>query len=67
MTVTIPVLGVVILIFILHTIITHLINWAYRKAWAQDAMEEVGLMLILTLFNIIEVAACIAVLKYYLT
>jgi hypothetical protein len=64
MTVTVPVLGIVILIFVLHTIITHLLNWGYRKAWGQTAGES--LIFLLYVLTIVEVLVCIGLLKYYI-
>jgi hypothetical protein len=62
MEVSVPVLGLVLLIFTLHTVLTHLLNWAYRKAWAED-----GVLVFLTvLFNIAEIGACISLLNYYI-
>jgi hypothetical protein len=62
MTVEVPVLGIVLLIFTLHTILTHLLNWAFRKAWVED-----GVFVFLTvLFNIAEIGACISLLNYYI-
>jgi hypothetical protein len=67
MTVTVPVLGIVILIFTLHTIVTHLINWGYRKADDMQNLDNgAGIMLLLILFNIIEVVICIGLLSYYI-
>lgn len=67
MTVTVPVLGIVILIFVLHTIITHLLNWGYRKADdMQSPDNSAGIMLLLIFFNLIEIVVCIGLLKYYI-
>jgi hypothetical protein len=62
MEVSVPVLGLVLLIFTLHTILTHLLNWAYRKAWEED-----GVLVFLTVFlTIVEVAICVSLLDYYI-
>jgi hypothetical protein len=62
MEVSVPVLGLVLLIFTLHTILTHLINWAYRRAWEND-----GVLVFLTVFlTIVEIGACISLLNYYI-
>ena len=62
MEVSVPVLGLVLLIFTLHTILTHLLNWAYRKAWAED-----GILVFLTaLLTIVEVIICVSLLDYYI-
>jgi hypothetical protein len=31
MTITIPILGVILMLMVLSTILEHLINWGYRK------------------------------------
>jgi hypothetical protein len=68
MTVTVPVLGIIILIFVLHTIITHLLNWGYRKADDQQNPDNAaGVMLLLIFFNLLEIVICIGLLKYYIT
>ena len=62
MTVEVPVLGIVLLIFTLHTILTHLLNWAFRKAWVES-----GEALFLTaLLTVVEVIICISLLNYYI-
>jgi hypothetical protein len=62
MTVSVPVLGIVLLIFTLHTVLTHLLNWAYRRAWAED-----GVLVFLTVFlTIVEVIICVSLLDYYI-
>jgi hypothetical protein len=62
MEVSVPVLGLVLLIFTLHTILTHLLNWAYRKAWKED-----GVLVFLTaLLTLVEVIICVSLLDYYI-
>jgi hypothetical protein len=62
MEVSVPVLGIVLLIFTLHTVLTHLLNWAYRKAWQED-----GVLVFLTvLLTIVEVIICVSLLDYYI-
>jgi hypothetical protein len=62
MTVTVPVIGIVILIFVLHTIATHLINWMFRET----AEEQTGTMLFLAIMlNIVEVMICTSLLISY--
>ena len=62
MVVEVPVIGIVIIIFLFHTVMTHLINWMFR-----DSLKEVtGAMTGFTLVvGIIEAAICIGVLNYY--
>ena len=62
MEVSVPVLGLVLLIFTLHTILTHLLNWAYRKAWHKDG----GLVFLTAFLTIVEVVICVSLLKYYI-
>jgi len=62
MEVSVPVLGLVLLIFTLHTILTHLLNWAYRNAWKED-----GILVFLTsLLTLAEVIICVSLLNYYI-
>jgi hypothetical protein len=62
MEVSVPVLGLVLLIFTLHTGLTHLLNWAYRKAWKED-----GVLVFLTAFlTLVEVVICVSLLDYYI-
>jgi hypothetical protein len=62
MTVDVPVLGLVLLIFTLHTILTHLLNWAYRNAWKEDPV----LVFLTVLLTIAEIAICVSLLNYYI-
>jgi hypothetical protein len=62
MTVTVPVLGIIIVIFLLHTVVTHLINWAWRKAWEEDT----GLTVIVFLLSGFELILSILLLDYCL-
>lgn len=64
MEVSVPVLGLVLLIFALHTILTHLLNWAYRKAWNETGGESllVGLFIV----TVVEVAMTVSLLHYYI-
>ena len=62
MEVSVPVLGLVLLIFTLHTILTHLLNWAYRKAWEEDGI----LVFFTALLTIVEVIICVSLLDYYI-
>jgi hypothetical protein len=64
MTVEVPLIGIVILIFILHTILTHLINWGMRKAWEETAGES--LIFLLCLLTIVEIVVGISLLHYYI-
>ena len=64
MTVTVPLIGIVILIVILHTIIHHLINWGIRKAWKEIGGESI--VFLLCVLTIAEVAICLALMSYYI-
>jgi hypothetical protein len=62
MTVSVPVLGLVLLIFTLHTILTHLLNWFYRMAWKEDGTP----VFLTVVLNIAEIAICVSLLDYYI-
>lgn len=61
MTVTVPLIGIIILIFVLHTILTHLSNWAIREC------EDPGLLTLVVFVTIIELVVCISMLVSYLS
>jgi uncharacterized membrane protein YidH (DUF202 family) len=63
MTVKVPVLGIVILIFVLHTIVTHLLNWMFRES-TEDRSE--GLLVLAIALTILEGLGCIVLLTNYL-
>jgi len=64
MTVTVPVFGIVVLIFALHTIIVHLLNWGMRKAWNETGGES--LVFLVCLLTIVEIIVGIVLLNYYI-
>lgn len=47
--VTLSLFSIIILIFFVHTIFTHLLNWAFRDAYKENA-GELGVLL-----NIVEI------------
>jgi hypothetical protein len=49
MTITIPILGVILMLMVLSTILEHLINWGYRKL-----IEGNGLIVALVWFHFIK-------------
>ena len=59
--VTIPIFSVVVIIFILHTVLTHLINW-----WFREADEEIFITAIV-FYTIAELTLIIALLDYYIS
>lgn len=61
MTVTVPLIGIIILIFALHTILTHLSNWALREC------KDPGLVVLVAFATIIELVVCISMLVSYLS
>jgi len=62
--ITTSILSIVILIFVLHTILTHLFNWWFRECLEADE----GVLGFLTLVLIfIEMGICISLLKYYIS
>ena len=62
MEVSVPVLGLVLLIFTLHTGLTHLLNWFYRMAWKKEPV----LVFLTVLLTIVEFIACVSLLEYYI-
>ncbi len=62
MEVSVPVLGLVLLIFALHTVLTHLINWFYRMAWKEDPIP----VFFTILLNVVEIFTCVSLLDYYI-
>ena len=62
MEVNVPVLGLVLLIFTLHTGLTHLLNWFYRMAWKADPVP----VFLTALLNLVEIVACVSLLEYYI-
>ena len=63
MVVTVPVLGIVILIFLFHTVMTHLINWMYRDSLNNSTDFMTGLTVFV---GIIEFIICTVVLSFYI-
>ena len=57
--VSISIISVVILIFVLHTILTHLLNWLFRKMAPNDIVLSV-------LLSIVEFIIIIASLNYFI-
>lgn len=55
--VTVSILSIVILIFVLHTVLTHLLNWAFRKT--MDSEVGVGTFIL----NLIEIVIMVILLK----
>jgi hypothetical protein len=60
MTVTVPLVGIIVLIFILHTILTHLSSWAFREC------KDPGLVVLVVFVTIIELVVCVALLTSYI-
>jgi len=60
--VTVSIISIVILIFVLHTILTHLINWLCRT------LTQLGpeLIVIPAMATLVEVAIMIALLKNFI-
>lgn len=58
--VTVSIFGIVVIIFVLHTVLTHLINWWFREA--DDAEEGFGLIML----TIVELASTLILLHYYI-
>jgi len=60
--VSVSIISIVILIFVLHTILTHLINWLWRRL-VEDGPE---LSIIPALATIVEAVIMIALLKNFI-
>jgi hypothetical protein len=60
--VTVSIISIVILIFVLHTILTHLINWLWREV-TENGPEMVIIPIMLT---VVEAAIVIALLKNFI-
>lgn len=58
--VTVSILSIVLLIFVLHTILTHLLNWLTRLFADSEAVA----LMILT--NLLEIVITVLLLKHYL-
>jgi hypothetical protein len=58
--VTVSILSIVILIFVLHTVLTHLLNWAFRKT--MDSEVGVGIFIL----NLIEIVIMVILLKNFI-
>lgn len=61
--VTVSIISLVILIFILHTILTYLLNWLFRIIMDKD---EKNLIIFPVIFTFLEVIVCISLLKYFI-
>ena len=61
--VTVSILSIVILIFVLHTIITHLINWMWRS---MTDVEDIGLFIIPVAATILETFIMVILLKNFI-
>lgn len=58
--ITVSILSIVILIFVLHTILSHLLNWAFRES--MDSELGIGVFV----FCVIEIGIIIALLKEFI-
>ena len=57
--ITVSIFGVVVIIFILHTVVTHLINW-----WFRETDDDSELYVVVS-FTIVELISITALLDYY--
>lgn len=64
MTITTSAIGIVVLIFILHTILTHLLNWMFREGVEEESGTTLFFAIIL---QILEFIMCIGLLQGYLS
>ncbi len=60
--ITVSIFGIVILIFVLHTILTHLLNWFIRSCGNSESVA-----LLVVILNIMEIGICIGLLNYYIS
>ena len=58
--VTVSIFGVVVIIFILHPVLTHLINW-----WFREADDELTFFAT-TMFMIVELSSTLILFDYYI-
>ncbi len=63
MIVEVPVLGIVVIVFLFHTVMTHLINWMFRDSLNDSKTSMTGLTVCV---GIIEFVICIRVLNFYI-
>jgi hypothetical protein len=63
MVVEVPVLGIVIIVFLFHTVMTHLINWMFRDSLNEVTGSLTGLSIVA---GIVEFIICIGVLNFYI-
>lgn len=63
MVVTVPVFGIVIIVFLFHTVMTHLINWMFRDSLNDSTTFLTGLTVFV---GIVEFIICIGVLNFYI-
>ena len=57
--ISVSIFSVIILIFVLHTILTHLLNWLFREMTPDDVMLPI-------LLSIVEFIVIIASLNYFI-
>lgn len=58
--ITVSIFSIVVLIVVLHTILTHLINWLWR------AMDDPELIIIPVIVTILEAVAVFTLLKNFI-
>lgn len=60
--VTVSIISIVILIFVLHTILTHLLNWAFR-----ESMKDLdGMMTFIIIATFTECVVMVGLIDYIL-
>ena len=61
--ITTSVFGIVVLLIVLHTILSHLITWGFRVAVKKDLILSIMGLVVL---SIAEVIILLAILDYYI-
>ncbi len=60
--VTVSLFGIMVLIFVTHTVLTHLINWFFR-----EVVNEPELVTTAVICGLLEIIIMISILHYYTT
>ena len=58
--ITVSIFGVVVIIFILHTVLTHLINWWFRESYSESEI------FVIVVCVIMELLLTLSLLEYYI-
>lgn len=64
MKVEISVLGIIVIIFVIHTVLTHLLNWIYRISVDDD--KSGVFLFFMRMLIVTEEVGCVVLLSSYL-